>query len=61
MEDEILIVQDLRILSYYNIHVSLYAVFDGHGGKDCSLFLKEKYLEILKNSFQFYFNYFEEN
>jgi serine/threonine protein phosphatase PrpC len=48
-----LIIQDIGIIN--DIYVSLFAIFDGHGGKDCSKFLKEKFADILKNSFLFYF------
>ena len=38
MEDNYLVIQDLGLDP--NIIVSYYAVFDGHGGDSCSLFLK---------------------
>lgn len=52
MEDSEVVIQDLRILPDA---VSYYAVFDGHGGKECSIYLKmnlHKYLaKHLKDSF----------
>lgn len=52
MEDSDVVMQDLRILPE---SVSYYAIFDGHGGKECSNFLKSnlhKFLnKHLKNSF----------
>ena len=52
MEDSETVIQDLRILPEA---VSYYAVFDGHGGKDCSTYLKmnlHRYLtQHLKDSY----------
>jgi protein phosphatase 1L len=46
MEDSHIICQDLKVSN--RVKVSVFGVFDGHGGNMCSLFLKEKFIHDLR-------------
>ena len=43
MEDMTVISHELRLT--YKLYCSFYAVFDGHGNKDCVTFIAENILE----------------
>ena len=48
MEDEYIINHDIRVSK--NLRFSVFAVFDGHGGKYCSLYLKQNFITELKKA-----------
>jgi len=46
MEDSYLICQDLKVSA--TLKISVFAVFDGHGGSRCSEFMRENFVHCLR-------------